>query len=453
MKRMVAPLTALLFPAALAACSGGPSDLAEDGLGAYAEALHGPANNGKHLFESALPHTNGRACATCHVASQHLTLVPADVEARFQTNPSDPLFNRLDADDPDAAQPTYEHLRKKGLVRVTIRIAPNLDVLDEAGNVVTNAERTVSVWRGVPTIENTALTAPYQNDGRAATLHDQALGALQAHSAITHDPPDPILDHIAAFEKTVFSSPSVEAMAEAISAGQPPSDPDPSFAPGSAEAEGKALFQQACAACHGGPRGNQITNRAAAHALFFGINPDGSVKGGPNNPEEATSHFDDDFLPLGIAFGAFLRHIPPEEGGIVDPTALPVPHIRLRFYTDATRTHPLLDLPPPPPLIGTNLVVQGYSVDPARALITGDPYDFEAFDIPQLRGISHTAPYFHDNSRTTLDAVLNVYSRNILPFLPALNLPPIVPPAGPGLPPESLTATQKAQIIAYLNQI
>ena len=31
--------------------------------------------------------------------------------------------------------------------------------------------------------------------------------------------------------------------------------------------------------------------------------------------------------------------------------------------------------------------------------------------------------------------VLDVYSRNILPFLPALNVPPVVPPAGPGLPP------------------
>jgi hypothetical protein len=28
-----------------------------------------------------------------------------------------------------------------------------------------------------------------------------------------------------------------------------------------------------------------------------------------------------------------------------------------------------------------------------------------------------------------------------------------VPPAGPGLPPEALTALQKAQIIAYLHKI
>ncbi|MFT3767622.1 MAG: hypothetical protein QM820_19380 [Minicystis sp.] len=362
------------------------------------------------------------------------------------------MFHPLDADDPGAAQPTYEHLRKRALVRVTVALAPNLDVLDEAGNVVTNAERTVSVWRGVPTIENVALTAPYQHDGREATLQDQALGALHAHSQITKDPPGAILDHIAAFEKTVFSSPAVRNIAEALSTGQPAQDPDPHFAPGSPEAEGKELFQRACAACHGGPRGNRITNRAAAHALFFGINPDGSVKGGPNAPEEATEHMDADFLPLGIAFGGFLRRIPPEEGGIFDPNAVPLPHIRLRFYTDATRTQPLFDLPPPPPLIGTNLVVQGFSVDPGRALITGDPYDFEAFDIPQLRGVSHTAPYFHDNSRMTLEAVLDVYSRNILPFLPALDLPPVVPPAGPGLPPESLTATQKARIIAYLHQ-
>jgi hypothetical protein len=39
------------------------------------------------------------------------------------------------------------------------------------------------------------------------------------------------------------------------------------------------------------------------------------------------------------------------------------------------------------------------------------------------------------------------------PGLPALGLPPVVPSAGPGLPAESLTATQKAQIVAYLNAI
>src|SRR6185436_6299801 len=63
-----------------------------------------------------------------------------------------------------------------------------------------------------------------------------------------------------------------------------------------------------------------------------------------------------------------------------------------------------------------------FSPDPGRALITGlvdgDPSagdtTFEhtnAFKISQLRGIRHTAPYFHDNSAKTLEAVAAHYAR------------------------------------------
>jgi cytochrome c peroxidase len=62
------------------------------------------------------------------------------------------------------------------------------------------------------------------------------------------------------------------------------------------------------------------------------------------------------------------------------------------------------------------------SPDPGRALITGlvdgipplGDTTFEhtdAFKISQLRGIRHTAPYFHDNSAKTLEAVAAHYTR------------------------------------------
>ena len=74
---------------------------------------------------------------------------------------------------------TFNNL-KHGLIRVTLRLPDNMDVIDFAGNVITNASRTIDVWRGVPTIENSVVSAPYQADGRFATLEQQALGALQA---------------------------------------------------------------------------------------------------------------------------------------------------------------------------------------------------------------------------------------------------------------------------------
>jgi cytochrome c peroxidase len=461
MFRHLAWLPGILAAAALAACSGSDApDTDAEAIGAAKGADHGSSSAGKHLFDNALPHTNGRSCATCHTESEHTTLLPASAAARLAADPSDRLFDPLDADDPTAATLTYKHVLA-GLIRVTLPLPPNVDVIDAAGQVITNAARTVFVWRAVPSIENTALTAPYLSDGRASTLEEQALGALHAHSAITHDPPESKLDSIAEYEKTLFSSPGVKAVFDAVEDGKPAPDPDPAFAPGSNEAAGKALFQTTCAPCHGGPSGDRILNRAARSQVFFQLNPDGTVKlDGNGQPLFLTDHQNDEFLNIGISFGTYLREIPPQLGGIPNTSGLSFPHYRLRFYTSASRTTVKVDLPPPafdangqPLPGGPNFAPQLFSVDPGRALITGDPADFEGFDVPQLRGISHTAPYFHDHSKKDLPAVLNLYSRFILPIIPALNLPPVVPSAGPGLPPESLTATQKAQLLAYLMQI
>ena len=55
------------------------------------------------------------------------------------------------------------------------------------------------------------------------------------------------------------------------------------------------------------------------------------------------------------------------------------------------------------PIVGPNFLPQLWSTDPGRAAITGDPADFEAFDVPQLRGIANTAPYFHDGRAKTVE--------------------------------------------------
>jgi hypothetical protein len=149
---------------------------------------------------------------------------------------------------------------------------------------------------------------------------------------------------------------------------------------------------------------------------------------------------------LGISAIALLGQL----GILPNPSGLTLPHYRIRFYTDATRTQKLVDMPPPPPGIGPSLIPEPFSVDPGHAVISGDPIDWEGFDVPQLRGIAQTAPYFHDGSAPDLHALLDEYSRLILPADPVLNLPPVFPPEAQGLPPESLTPTQKAQLSAFL---
>jgi cytochrome c peroxidase len=439
---------ALACALGLAACSL-PADEPAETSRALSDSS---AAAGQHFFEDPLPQTNGRACATCHVESDHFALTPQHVNALYASNPNDPLFNRIDADDPNAAVTTYDHL-KAGLVRVTIKLADNLDVIDAAGHVITNADRTISVWRGVPTIENVAYTAPYQYDGRAPSLEVQANGALHAHSQIASDPADQVLAMIASFERTVFSSQDAADVATALAAGQAPPPLDVHAPPGSDAAAGQVVFQNVCAKCHGTPATNFIPDQTVFDSFFPVQHPDGTV-------------IVDGFTPLGIAIvSTFMTNVPRQHEGtygisplamlgqigvLPNPSGLTLPHHRIRFYTDATRTQLDRDMPPLPPGIGPSVVVEPFSVDPGRALVSGDPIDWEGFDVPQLRGVSKTAPYFHDNSAPDLHALLDEYSRVILAADPVLGLPAIFPPEGPGLPPESLTPTQKAQLFAFL---
>jgi cytochrome c peroxidase len=292
---------------------------------------------------------------------------------------------------------------------------------------VTNAARTISLWRGVPSVRNVAITAPYLYDGRAPTLQAQALGALQGHGQVSKPPPMAILDQIAAFERSVFSSPGVAAVAQALANGTPPPDPDPYFAPGSPEAAGKAVFNAKCASCHGGATGNKLQDPTIAQALLSAMNLPSSVSCSPQ-PDADGSTF---YLNIGSSLFTFLAQ--------THNLGVDMPHYRLRFYTDATRTKALVDLPNQ----------AGFTTDAGRALITGNPCDFEAFKIPQLRGMSQTAPYLHDNFAPDIPTVLDFYSRLVLLKLGF----PMVNPDAVNAPPEALTPDDKANLLAYLQKI
>ena len=142
------------------------------------------------------------------------------------------------------------------------------------------------------------------------------------------------------------------------------------------------------------------------------------------------------------------------------------PAYRFRFYHDDERTQQWTDLPPLPlfdqnglpavdeqgvPIAGPAGGPMPYTTDPGRALITGDPSDWEGFDTTQLRGIADTAPYFHDNNLDTLADVVDLYSRAILPAIPGGLFPPIFPTPQPAFfPGEALSDQQKADLVAYL---
>jgi len=58
----------------------------------------------------------------------------------------------------------------------------SIDVANTPGIVTTPRDRRVFVWRTVPSIADVSNTAPFQLDGRAGTVEEQAQAAITSHS-------------------------------------------------------------------------------------------------------------------------------------------------------------------------------------------------------------------------------------------------------------------------------
>jgi cytochrome c peroxidase len=425
--------------------------------------------SGEQLFRRAFPGTNGRSCATCHVPEENFTLTPAHVERVLKKNPKDPLFSAIDADDPTAKTLTFEHL-KKGLIRVGLTLPANMDSIDEGGNVTTPPDRRIFVWRAVPSIADVALTAPYQLDGREATLEQQAQGAVSSHSeggTVSRKE----LERIADFERTVFSSERARWVARGAAF-----DVEDMLMLTPAEKRGKEVYKNVCTACHGGGNKTTIVNRVVHDMAFPALQSDGSgnvlYKVPATNPQTPllAAQSRNEFINIGSAVENYLAQMGQTEH-VSFTKDLSFPMYRFRFYTDASRKEITAELPPalPPedpfnprfdsdgnPITGPNFSPQLYTTDPGRAAITGNPYDFEAFDIPTLRGIGKTAPYWHNHISATLEQVVELYSDHLLSKFPTLTQPGEKeqdPDGNDTGPEQTMTRQQKDDLVAFLKRL
>ena len=393
---------------------------------------------------------NGRACADCHIPSEGFQLSPAVAKARFEAMQAkraqgkaadDPLFLPVDADDfrvNGENANDFSNLVDNGLVRVTMPLPQNVKLLDPATGQPTD-ETSVDLWRAVMPVLNVAITgvdgvapswppgAPrlpimgqdpngpnrqggYQHDARFATLQEQARGALLAHAQISVEPKERLLNDLAAFQQTLFSSRGVKKLARAILSGSTPfHDPDPEL--NELEQQGKKIFNRSCAQCHGGT-----------------LHPGGSTP---------------DFV--------IIRPIIARYSNVMAPCP-----------------HPTTDgFSPCPPRLARNArtyritlangATQTFTIsDPGRLLLTGQIADLGVMDVPQLRGISKTAPYFHNNSAATLEEVLDHYDsffKRVARMAPPPNLPPILSTNGIDLDRGLVTEEERAALLAYLRKL
>jgi cytochrome c peroxidase len=404
---------------------------------------------------------NGRACADCHMPSDAFQLSPAVARARFEhliakravnPNADDPLFRPVDADDfrvnGDNAS-DYSNLVDNGLVRVTMPLPANVRLIDPATCPTPDPvacqptdESFVDLFRAVIPVFNVAITGPdgvapvwppaarvplmgvdpkgpnlqggYQHDARFGTLQEQARGALVAHAQALLEPPTEMLDDLAAFQQTLFSSPGVERLAEAIRSGSTEfPDPDPELT--DLEQHGKVVFTRACAQCHGGT-----------------LHPSGTT------PETS-------FTRKLVRYHNIQTACPRPTVGDYSPCPPRLErNARLYRITLANGTFQFVT-----------------SSDPGRLLLTGQPGDLGVMDVTQLRGISRTAPYFHNNSAATLEEVLDHYEAffrrsaivNSPPFALPGSLPPIISSDGIRVDRGFIAPDERPALLAYLRKL
>ena len=394
---------------------------------------------------------NGRSCADCHMPDDNFQLSPASAKARFEAlqakrqtdkNADDPLFRPIDADDfrinGDNAV-DYSNLVENGLVRVTLPLPANVKLIDPQTGQPSN-ETSVDLWRAVMPVLNTAITGPdgtlpiwppppvrvpimgqdpigpnpqggYQHDGRFGTLQEQARGALFAHAGVSIEPPQRMLDDLAAFQRTLFSSPGVEQLANAILSGSSSlPDPDPELS--ELEQHGKVVFNRSCAQCHGGTLHPSTST------------PDATLSG----------------IRTIVRYHNIFTACPrPATDGIAPCPQRLARNARSYRITLANGTFQFVT-----------------TSDPGRLLLTGQPGDLGVMDMTQLRGISKTAPYFHNNSAATLEDVLDHYEalfRRAARLNPPPNLPPIISSNGLVVDRGFITPEERVALLAYLRKL
>ena len=211
-----------------------------------------------------------------------------------------------------------------------------------------------------------------------------------------------------------FFNNRVRALSDAVRAGTTLlPDPDPPLT--ALEEQGKMVFTRACAHCHGGPgQSTAATPGVRFHDILTQC------------PRPV-----DTMTPARWVFAA----CPPRLARNARTY-----EIKLIDGTTARRT----------------------SSDPGRALLTGfvggpaPRDDWNKLDMPGLRGISRTAPYFHNNSAATLEEVVDHYIELFKRFkantAPGAPPPPVASTDGKTFDRQPLPEEREA-LLAYLRKL
>lgn len=340
--------------------------------------------------------TNGRTCATCHVPQDGWSLVPREVQQRFDaTAGQDPIFRTVDGSTSPLADVSTREARRRAyrllLTRAVLRIGLpmpagaefTLQAVDDPYAFA--SARELSLFRRPLPATNLEFLTTVMWDGRetseGASVHGdllrQANEAARTHAEATRDLTAAERTAIVRLIVSMFTTQTRVTGAGALHdgpkhlAGQPfvPGMNSQPFVPDVftlfTKWRAAPLPVEPARAAIG--RGEALFNRRT----FGGGLTCSTCHNTPNAGSSSTGELHD------IGVSAVRRRAP-----------------ELPLYTLRCRT--------------TGALVA--TTDPGRALVTGRCADINLFKVPTLRGLSTRAPYFHDGSAATLEDVVDLYN-------------------------------------------
>jgi len=351
--------------------------------------------------------TNGRSCATCHIAEDAWSINPGTLQDLFdQTGGTHPVFNLLDANNPnmdvstpDARLAAYSMMLSRGVFRRGGAPRPNSEwelIAVEDPHGFANLNRLVHWRRVMPTInfQQGSLTVNWDGGNSGVDLisglNTQAARNITGAQQGPPAPPE-VIDDIVNFERSLST-------AQLIVPGVGRLDSDgarggPEELSNMNKTQGRFNLFDAWID-HSNPRRAQI---ARGQEIFNSTNANGRSCNGCHNSANNGTNINNALFDIRVASA---------EARTPD----------LPLYTFRHRT--------------TGETRQ--LTDAGRGNVTGLWNDLGRFKTPTLRALAARAPYFHNGIAPTLTDVVLHYERH-LGFV--------------------FTDQERADLVAYLNAL
>ena len=428
--------------------------------------------------------TNGRSCATCHVADQAMSISPPQIRERYErTNGRDPLFAAVDGANCTNVARTdrrgHSLLLKSGLIRIPINIPASAQftlsvVKDPYGCALVSDPKTglltASVYRRPLPTANVNFLSAVMWDGREtvspltsgstfldnlkADLKHQASSAVSGHAEGIATPTDAQLEEIAGYEMGVFTAQVFDWSADRLDRGGALGGArhlsEQQYYPGTNDVLGAdptgtvfdsssmTLFAAWSDTQDYGRKARARQDIAAGEKLFNtapltisnvrGLNDSPALNRPTSFQGTCTTCHDapnvgNHSLPLPLDIGVAHSPAPGMESDplVADGVAeLDMPNLPVFLINGC------------PNPFNAGQPVSFYTSDPGKALVTGLCSDLNRLKGPVLRGLAARAPYFHNGSAATLLDAVNFYNQRFQ---------------------MNLTPKQKQQLVAFLNSL